>query len=177
MSGSSGPIWLDVKYWVTAKLKPVTSAAGHTSRTPRKPSIMNTSQNGTSSDSSGNWRPAMAPIRNGSMPVTWPATMMGMPMAPKATGAVLAIRHRPAAYNGLKPRPTSSAEVMATGAPKPAAPSRKAPKAKPISSTCRRWSSVTDSTEARMMSICPVLTTILYRKTAVTMIQAIGHKP
>ncbi|MNN52696.1 hypothetical protein D3C81_1674100 [compost metagenome] len=70
MSGSSGPIWFDVKYWVTAKLKPVTSAAGHTSRTPRKPSIMNTSQNGTSSDSSGNWRPAMAPIRKGSMPVT-----------------------------------------------------------------------------------------------------------
>ena len=47
--------------------------------------------------------------------------MIGMPIAPNATGAVFAIRHRPAAYSGLKPRPTSSAAVMATGAPKPAA--------------------------------------------------------
>ncbi|MNT25087.1 hypothetical protein D3C72_1605920 [compost metagenome] len=70
MSGSSGPIWLEVKYCVTAKLPPHTSAAGHVSRTPLAPSIMNTSQNGTSSDSSGSWRPAMAPIWKGSMPVT-----------------------------------------------------------------------------------------------------------
>lgn len=62
MSGSSGPIWLAVKYWVTAKLPPVTSAAGQVSRTPLTPSIMNTSQNGTASDSSGNCRPAIAPI-------------------------------------------------------------------------------------------------------------------
>ena len=57
---------------------------------------MNTSQNGTASDSSGNWRPAIAPIWNGSMPVTCPATMIGMPIAPNATGAVFAIRHSPA---------------------------------------------------------------------------------
>ncbi|MNT72128.1 hypothetical protein D3C72_2106990 [compost metagenome] len=87
--------------------------------------------------------------------------MMGMPMAPKATGAVLPIRHRPAAYSGLKPRPTSSAAVIATGAPKPAAPSRKAPKQKPTRMSCRRWSSVTDRIEARMISNCPVLTDTL----------------
>jgi len=84
-----------------------------------------------------------------------------MPMAPKATGAVLAIRHSPAAYSGLKPRPTSSAAVMATGAPKPAAPSRKAPKAKPTSNICSRWSSVIDRIDARMMSNCPVFTVSL----------------
>ena len=50
---------------------------------------------------------------------------------------------------------------MATGAPKPAAPSRKAPNEKPTSSICRRWSSVIDTTEARMTSNCPVLTVIL----------------
>ncbi len=122
------------------------------------PSIMNISHSGTSSDSSGSWRPVMAPILKASMPVTWPATMVGMPRAPKATGAVLAIRQRPAAFSGLWPRPTSSAAVMATGAPKPAAPSRKAPKQKPISSTCRRWSSVMDRTELRMMSNWPHLT-------------------
>ncbi|MCY1179271.1 hypothetical protein D9M73_196630 [compost metagenome] len=161
MSGSSGPMKLEVKYWVTAKLKPATNAAGQVSRTPFMPSIMNTSQNGTKTDSNGSWRPAMAPILKASMPVTWPATMIGMPRAPKATGAVLAIRHRPAAYSGLKPRPTSRAAVMATGAPKPAAPSRKAPKQKPISKTCRRWSSVIDRTELRMISNWPLLTVSL----------------
>jgi hypothetical protein len=40
---------------------------------------MNTSQNGTNSDSSGSWRPVMAPILKASMPVTWPATMIGNP--------------------------------------------------------------------------------------------------
>ncbi|MNN59449.1 hypothetical protein D3C81_1745650 [compost metagenome] len=73
----------------------------------------------------------------------------------------MAIRHRPAAYNGLKPRPTSRAAVMATGAPKPAAPSRKAPKEKPISSTCSRWSSVMDSTELRITSNWPLFTVSL----------------
>ncbi|MNE46699.1 hypothetical protein D3C80_1410530 [compost metagenome] len=152
MSGSSGPMKFEVKYWVTAKLKPATRAAGQVSLTPRRPSIMNTSQNGTNSDSSGSWRPVMAPILNASIPVTCPATMIGMPKAPKATGAVLAIRHKPAAYSGLKPSPTRSAAVIATGAPKPAAPSRNAPKQKPISSTCKRWSSVIDRTELRMTS-------------------------
>jgi len=67
--------------------------------------------------------------------------------------------------------------VIATGAPKPAAPSRNAPNAKPTISICRRWSSVTDRIDARMMSNCPVLTETLYRNTAPRMIQAIGHKP
>ncbi|MNF77584.1 hypothetical protein D3C84_597340 [compost metagenome] len=97
MSGSSGPMKLEVKYWVTAKLAPATRAAGQVSLMPRQPSIMATSQKGTMIDSSGSWRPVMAPILKASIPVTWPATMIGMPRAPKATGAVLAIRHRPAA--------------------------------------------------------------------------------
>ena len=80
-----------------AKLRPATRIAGQVSLMPRQPSIMATSQKGTITDSSGSWRPAIWPILKGSMPVTWPPTMMGMPIAPKATGAVLAIRHRPAA--------------------------------------------------------------------------------
>ncbi|MDT4839406.1 hypothetical protein FQZ97_731960 [compost metagenome] len=161
MSGSSGPMKLEVRYWLTAKLPPATSRAGQVSRMPRQPSIIATSQNGTMTDSSGSWRPAMAPILKASTPDTWPATMIGMPSAPKATGAVLAIRHRPAAYSGLKPRPTSRAAVIATGAPKPAAPSRKAPNEKPISTTCRRWSPVIDSTELRMISNWPLFTVSL----------------
>ena len=134
-------------------------------------------QNSTRMVMKGSWRPAIWPMRKGSMPDTCPATMTGMPMAPKATGAVLAIRHRPAAYSGLKPRPTSSAAVMATGAPKPAAPSKNAPKQKPTRMSCRRWSCVTDRMELRITSNCPVLTDSLYRNTAATMIQAMGHRP
>ena len=66
---------------------------------------------------------------------------------------------------------------MATGAPNPAAPSRKAPNEKAISSACKRWSGVTEAIESRMISNWPVLTVSLKRKTAATTIQAIGHKP
>ena len=51
---------------------PPPATAGQVSRTPRRPSMMNTSQNGTNSDSSGSCRPVIWPIRNGSMPVTLP---------------------------------------------------------------------------------------------------------
>ena len=45
-----------------------------------------------------------------------------------------------AVWNGGKPSPIIMAPVMATGAPPPPAPSSSAPKAKAISSTCRRRS-------------------------------------
>ena len=57
-------------------------------------------QNSTMTVRNGSWRPAIWPISNASRPVTCPATMIGMPIAPNATGAVLTIRHRPAAYSG-----------------------------------------------------------------------------
>ena len=69
--------------------------------------------------------------------------MTGVPIAPNATGAVLAIRQRPEAASGEKPIPIRIAPVTATGVPKPAAPSKNAPKAKAISRSCNRRSSVT----------------------------------
>ena len=57
---------------------------------------------------------------------------MGVPSAPKATGAVLAISDRPEAASGEKPSPIRMAPVTATGVPKPPAPSKKAPNAKAI---------------------------------------------
>lgn len=63
---------------------------------------------------------------------------MGVPSAPNATGAVLAMRDNPEADSGEKPRPIRMAAVTATGVPKPAAPSKKAPKQKAMSSSCRR---------------------------------------
>ncbi|KAF5032024.1 hypothetical protein DSECCO2_621620 [anaerobic digester metagenome] len=112
-----------------------------------------------------------------SRPLTWLATMTGMPSAPKATGAVLATRQMPPAYTGLKPSPISMAAVMATGVPKPAVPSRNAPKAKAMNRACNRRSSVSRASEPLMISNSPDSTVMLYSHTAVSTIQMIGNSP
>ena len=78
-------------------------------------------------------------------PVAAARPAMGVPSAPKATGAVLAMSERPAAASGEKPSPIRIAPVTATGVPKPAAPSKNAPKAErdqeqlqPAVGRCRR---------------------------------------
>ena len=53
------------------------------------------------------------------------------------------------------------AAVIATGVPKPAVPSRKAPKAKAMNSACNRRSSVMQAREFLMISNSPDSTDIL----------------
>jgi hypothetical protein len=65
---------------------------------------------------------------------------MGVPIAPYATGAVLASRFRTADWKGENPSPTMTAPAMATGVPKPEVPSMMAPKEKAMRSTCSRRS-------------------------------------
>ncbi len=77
----------------------------------------------------------MAEIKIAGTPTALAMALIGIPTAPKATGAVLAIRHNPAAYKGLNPKPTKIAAVMAIGPPKPIAPSKNEPKQKPIKIT------------------------------------------
>ncbi len=96
-SGSSGPRKLEVRYWAIAKEPPETTTAGQVSFTPRQPSMIAMTQNSTIMVRNGNWRPAIWLIAIASTPVTWPATIIGMPIAPKATGAVFTIRQSPAA--------------------------------------------------------------------------------
>src|SRR5262249_61328377 len=98
-------------------------AAGQAPRSHFHPDIVATSHAGTSSDTNGSCRPAITPSVVAGMPVTAPRVRIGVPMAPKATGAVLAMSERPAAYSGVKPRPMRSAEQIATGVPKPEQPS------------------------------------------------------
>ena len=87
----------------------------------------------------GNWRPTIAPRTGAGSPVTAPSTVTGTPSAPKATGAVLKISVNTSASRAGKPTSMSSEEVIATGVPKPAMPSRSAPKQKPMTtSTTRR---------------------------------------
>ena len=128
-------------------------------------------------DNNGKVLPTIWEIAISGIPETCDATVMGIPIAPKATGAVLAIRHIPAAYNGLKPRPTSIAAVIATGAPKPAVPSRNDPKEKAIRRACNLRSEVMDARDCLMISNCPLFKVKLNKKTAVMTIHEIGKRP
>ena len=74
------------------------------------------------------------------MPVTAASVRIGVPIAPNATGAVLAMSDSPAAYSGVNPRPISSAEQIATGVPNPDAPSMNAPNENATSSAWMRRS-------------------------------------
>ncbi|MNS97896.1 hypothetical protein D3C72_1322450 [compost metagenome] len=135
MSTSSGPMKLETRYCGMANDRPVTRIAGQISIMALRPAKAQISQNGTSTEKKGNWRPTMAVTSMTSYPCTLASVMTGVPRAPKATGAVLAISDRPEAASGENPRPIRMAAVTATGVPKPAAPSKKAPKAKAISSS------------------------------------------
>ena len=114
-----------MRNWGTANETPATSRAGQTSFIFRKPQKAQTSQKGTMSEKNGSCRPTMALSWRTSRPVTPARAMIGVPSAPKATGAVLAMSDRPDAASGAKPSPMRMAAVTATGVPKPAAPSKK----------------------------------------------------
>src|SRR3954464_7525139 len=100
-----------------------------------------------------------------------------MAMEPNATGAVFANTQMPAAWKGEKPRPLKIAAATATGVPKPAAPSRNAPKAKAIKRACKFLSEVSWPMEVLMISNLPVSTVIRYKTMAQKMTQKIGNAP
>jgi hypothetical protein len=93
---------------------------------------MNTSRSGTSSAMNGVCRPAIEDRSWSGRPVTPLSAMIGAAMAPKATGAVLASRETTADFSGFIPAAISMAAEIATGAPKPARDSSRAPKQKAI---------------------------------------------
>ncbi len=93
------------------------------------------SQNGTIIEKSGSCLPIILLRTPASIPVTPASATIGVPIAPKATGAVLAMSERADASSGPKPSPMSSAPVMATGVPNPAVPSKNDPSAKAMSTS------------------------------------------
>ncbi|MGA2860031.1 MAG: hypothetical protein ABSE40_24450, partial [Candidatus Sulfotelmatobacter sp.] len=112
----------DVNHCMTAKERPAHSVPGHTSQASFQvpPSILTnaaTSQKGTRTETKGSWCPAMADSFSSGRPLTAARVTMGVPMAPQATGAVLARRLRTADSKGANPRPTMTAPAMATGVP------------------------------------------------------------
>ncbi len=113
---------------------------------------------GTNSDSNGSWWPAMTLRVSVRRPVTPASVISGVLRPPYATGDVLAIRQRTAARKGSNPRPTSIAPQIATGVPPPAAPSTKAPNAKPIKIAWILASADRPAIDRRTMLNCPVST-------------------
>ena len=124
----------------------------------RQEVIVRTSQKGRSRASGGRMRPEVALIASTSSPVISARARIGVPIAPQATGAVLAIRQSRAAWNGRNPRPTRNAAEIATGAPNPAAPSRNAPNEKATSTAWSRRSPESRAIEAFITSNWPVAT-------------------
>ncbi len=86
--------------------------------------------------------------------------VIGMAMAPKATGAVLATSTVTAARSGGSPSAISMAAVMATGAPNPASASRSPPKQKAISIAWTRRSPRPTALKERRRSSKRLLTTV-----------------
>src|ERR1039458_3432289 len=89
----------DVNHCMTAKERPAHSAPGHTSQASFQvpPSLLTNaamSQKGTRTETKGSWCPAMADTFSSGMPLTAASVTIGVPMAPQATGAVLANRFR-----------------------------------------------------------------------------------
>src|SRR6266852_7255287 len=120
--------WFDQNHCVTENEIPTTRMAGATSHVSDQLTIAFTSQKGTMMPVIGRIRPIIALMSDSGIAVTAARVCTGVPIAPQATGAVLAIRLSAAAWNGLKPRPIMNAPAIATGAPNPAAPSMNAPK-------------------------------------------------
>jgi hypothetical protein len=119
---------------------------------------MPTSRNGTSTASSGACRPAIAPRSSGFRPVTEPRIVTGLPIPPKATGAVLASSAMVAAFSGAKPAAMSITAQMAIGEPPPASASMSAPKENAMTIAWILRSSLIAVNARRSTAKCPVST-------------------
>ena len=114
-------------------------------------------------ENGGRIRPTIAFSSCVGRPVTPFRTRIGLPTPPHATGAVFARRHSVAAWKCGKPRPMRNEPAIATGAPPPPVPSRKAPKQKAIRITCSRRSDESPAIDSFITWNCPVSTATLYR--------------
>ena len=142
-------------------MRPPAIAAGQTERTPRQPSTMPTRISGTISARNGVWRPTIAPRSSLGMSVRPDSVTIGIAIAPKATGAVLATSATAAAFIGSKPTATSITAVIATGVPKPASASSSAPKQKAMMTAWIRWSFEMPLNARLSTAKCPVASVML----------------
>ena len=132
---------------------------------------------GTINETGAQMRPTAELNWSSGRPVVAASVKMGVPIEPKATGAVLARRQRHAAQNGEKPMPASIAAATATGVPNPAAPSMNAPNAKATSSACMRRSLEKLPMECFTISNLPVTWVMRNKRIAVKTTQPMGNSP
>ena len=158
------------KNWQNANTAPAVTATPQVCLSPRTPSTSQTRNSGMNRAMIGDWRPAMWPkvtdawvalakapwVRIGK--AEFPRVVIGAPIAPKATGAVLATMQTTAARIGFMPAATSMAAVIATGEPKPASASRRAPKQKAIRMASTRMSVEIDCSNSPSTLSQPCLT-------------------
>src|SRR5690606_28827262 len=90
ISGRLGPKKFDENHCNPANEPPATNTAGNTSPSLLNPAIKITRYSGTKKDKMGNVLPTICEIAISGMPETCDDTNIGVPMAPNATGAVLA---------------------------------------------------------------------------------------
>src|ERR1700760_1080315 len=109
-----------------------TRIAGVTASVFFQPQNIHSMKKGIRNEKGTDWMPIALPRVMASMPEEDTRPWIGAPMAPKATVAVLANSAIAAEVRGEKPKPINMADTTATGVPKPAAPSKKAPKQKAI---------------------------------------------
>lgn len=158
LSTSQGPWKFETRNCGTAKDTPAVAAAGQTSQADRHPPYAATTQNGISTEKNGSCLPTMRDNSSTSIPVTWLSVVMGIPIDPNATGAVLAISARTEASSGRNPNWMRIAPVMATGAPNPATPSMNAPSENAIRINCTRGSGASPERLRRSTSKSPAST-------------------
>ncbi len=139
-----------------------------------QPQSTTISQIGTMRESTGTCLPITRLRAIRSSPLTPAATATGTPAAANATGELLAMRHRTAAGRASNPSATSIAAVIATGDPKPAAPSRNAPNPKAMKSACSLRSAVMEARVERITSNWPEPTASEWTHSAPTTIHRIG---
>ena len=120
---------------VKAKLPPATAHAGQTSSMRFHPASTQRRKKGITNAKRKSSRPIIALKLRTESPVTDASATTGVPSAANATGTVLPSNVNRDALRAGIPNPISIAVEMATGVPKPAAPSINAPKQKAISST------------------------------------------
>src|SRR6266436_7361616 len=86
--------WLDQKYCIPAKDNPTTRIAGSTSNVSSQLTIVRTSQKGTITAVKGKILPIILFKSPSARPETAANVCTGVPIAPHATGAVLAIKYK-----------------------------------------------------------------------------------
>ena len=88
---------METTNWETAKQRPGDNDGRQDFHGRFQPLMVTDQPEGHDQGKKGSCRPTIVLMCIMSRPVTPAATTMGMPMAPKATGAVLAMRQTPAA--------------------------------------------------------------------------------